>query len=283
MSWGPLTPEFESAILPAQGKVMLKITCSILILIFVSTVVANGSMINIPLGAANSFAVLAGSSVTSTGGTAIQGDVGVSPGSSVTGVPPGTVTGTIHLGDATAVQAASDLLTAYNNAAGQVCGTTLSGQNLGNTTLTPGVYCFSSSAQLTGVLTLNGMGDPNPVFLFQIGSTLVTANASAIVLENGARGDDVFFQVGSSATIDTGTAFQGNVLAFSSITLNTGATIGCGRALALGGGVTLDTNAISIDSLGCGISTAGTPEPGTAWLFGSGFLLTAVFVRRICT
>ena len=260
---------------------MLKITFSILIVFFLSIVFAKASMIDIPLGAADSFAVLAGSSVTNTGGTAIKGDVGVSPGFSVTGLTPGNVTGALHLGDAVATQAASDSLIAYNEAVSQVCGTTLSGQDLGGMTLTPGVYCFSSSAQLTGILTLNGLGYENPVFLFQIGSTLTAANASAIVLENGAQGDDVFFQVGSSATLGTGAAFQGNLLAFSSITLNTGATIGCGRALAEGGGVTLDTNAISTDSLACGLTTAGTPEPGTAWSMSSAFLLGMILVGRL--
>jgi Ice-binding-like len=131
-----------------------------------------------PLGTAANFGVLAASTVTNTGATVVMGDLGVSPGTAVTGFPPGTVTGTIHPGDAVALQAQTDAAIAYNNAAGQACDVNLTGQNLGGLTLTAAVYCFASSAQLTGQLTLDGQGNSNSVFIFQIGSTLSTASSS---------------------------------------------------------------------------------------------------------
>lgn len=134
------------------------------------------------LGTAGSFAVLGGSTVTNTGSSVITGDLGVSPGSSVTGFPPGTVNGTTHAGNATAAQAQSDTTTAYNSLAGQSCTSDLTGQDLGGKTLTPGVYCFSSSAGLTGTLTLNGQGNANAVFIFKTGSTLTTASNSVVVV-----------------------------------------------------------------------------------------------------
>src|SRR5436853_4693827 len=149
--------------------------------------VAAPASAQIPLGTSQSFAVLGGSTVTNTGPSVITGNVGVSPGSSITGFPPGTVSGgAIHAADATAAQAQSDLTTAYNTAAGTPCGVDLTGQNLGGLTLTPGVYCFSSSAALTGTLTLNLQGNPNAFFLFKIGSTLTTASGSSVVLINNA-------------------------------------------------------------------------------------------------
>ncbi len=213
---------------------------------------AYASAINVDLGTADAFAVLGGSTVTNTGATTIHGNLGVSPGSSITGFPPGLVTGgTTHAADAVAMQAQNDLTTAFNMAAGEPCGNVLTGQDLGGLTLTPGVYCFASSAQLTGILTLNALGDPNAVFVFQIGSSLSTASNSSVVFTNGGQGDSVFFQVGSSATLGTNTAFAGNILALTSITLTTGSTINCGRALARNGAVTLDTNNVSIDTAGC--------------------------------
>ncbi len=205
-----------------------------------------------PLGTAGSFGVLAGSAVTNTGPTNVMGDLGVSPGSSVTGFPPGVVAGTIHAGDSVAAQAQSDATIAYNNAAGQSCDFQLTGQDLGGLTLTSGVYCFDSSAQLTGQLTLNGQGNPNSVFIFRIGSTITTASNASVSLIGNAQPCDVFWQVGSSATLGTGTHFQGNLLALTSITLITGATSSTGM-YALNGAVTLDSNTISA----CGF--AGTP------------------------
>jgi len=199
----------------------------------------------VTLGVANSFAILAGSTVTNTGTTIIDGDLGLSPGTAATGFPPGVINNGIqHLNDAVAVQAQSDLVVAYNNAAGQSCDHYLTGQDLGGMVLTPGVYCFNSSAQLTGALTLDGQNNSNPIFIFQIGSTLTTASNSSIVLINSAQACNIFWQVGSSATLGTDTLFKGNILALTSITLNTRAGVD-GRVLARNGAITLDTNIVN--------------------------------------
>ena len=208
------------------------------------------------LGTAASFAVLAGSTVTNTGATTVNGNLGVSPGSAVTGFPPGTVTGgAIHAGDAVAAQAQNDATTAYNNLAGQACNTNLTGQDLGGKTVIPAVYCFSTSAQLTGALTLDGQGNPGSVFIFQIGSTLITAAGSSVLLINGAQACNVFWQVGSSATIGTNTSFAGSILASTSITLNNSARVD-GRALAHNGAVTMDTNRVAASQ--CSAAPAAT-------------------------
>ena len=196
------------------------------------------------LGSASSFAVLGGSTVTSTGLTLLTGDLGVWPGTEITGFGPGVVIGTIHAGDEVAAQAQSDLTTAYNALAGLPCNTDLTGQDLGGQTLAPGVYCFSSSAQLTGTLVLDAGGNPNAVFIFQIASTLTTATNSSVVMINGGRVCNVFWQVGSSATLGTGTAFAGNILAYVSITLTTAVSLS-GRALARTAAVTMDTDTVS--------------------------------------
>lgn len=230
----------------------------------------------IPLGTAGLFAVLAGSTVTNTGPTVIMGDLGLAPGSSVTGFPPGDLLppSSFHVTDATAAQAQRDLTTAYNAAAGAACSNDLSGQDLGGLTLTPGVYCFSSSAQLTGTLMLNALNNPDAVFDIQIGSTLTTASNSVVLFENGISPFNVFWQVGSSATLGTDTQFAGNILALTSITLNTRADIQCGSALARNGAVTLDTNEISRSGSGCEIAADSTvPESSTALLLGTGLLL----------
>ncbi|NGO42032.1 ice-binding family protein [Streptomyces ureilyticus] len=213
------------------------------------------------LGDAQSYAVLGGQSVTNTGPSLVSGDLGVSPGSSITGFPPGTVLGTIHSDDAHAARAKADLRTAYNSAAGQAPDFDLTGQDLGGLTLIPGVYRFSSSAQLTGDLTLDAQGDPSAVWVFQIGSTLTTASGSNVNLINGASPCNVFWQVGSSATLGTETDFVGTIMALASITLNNGADIN-GRALARVGSVTMDTNNISVGSCGTG-TTGGTTTAGT--------------------
>ena len=196
------------------------------------------------LGAADDFAVLGASTVTNTGLTEVTGDVGVSPGTAVTGFPPGIVNGTIYSAGAVAAQAQSDLTAAYNDAEGRACQVDLTGQDLGGMTLTDGVYCFSSSVGLTGTLTLDAQGDPNAVFIFQIGSTLTTASASSVNLINGAQSCMVVWQVGSSATLGTTTAFSGNVLALTSNTATTGVTVD-GRLLAQNGAVTLDSNTVT--------------------------------------
>jgi hypothetical protein len=243
---------------------------------------------SINLGTAGSYAVLAGSTVTNTGSSVLTGDLGVWPGTAVTGFPPGMVTGgTINAGNAAAQTAESDLTTAYNTAMGLTRTSTLTGQNLGGMTLTPGVYFFASSAQLTGALTLNTLGNPNAVFVFQIGSTLTTASSSSVIFTSSMSDSNVYWQVGSSATLGTGTTFEGNILALTSITLTTGATIGCGSALAINGAVTLDTNVIgggcsNIVGGSGGGGTTTVPEPGTVGLLGAGLaLLVGVGGRRL--
>lgn len=202
------------------------------------------------LGTAQSFAVLGGSTVTNTGSSVVTGDLGLSPGTAVVGFPPGLVAGgTIHAADAVALQAQNDVTTAYNSLAAQACTADLTGQDLGARVLTPGVYCFSTSAQLTGTLTLDALGIPSAVFIFKIGSTLTTASNSLVLLTNAATPCNVFWQIGSSATLGTGTTFVGNILALASITLTTGAR-NVGRILARTGAVTLDTN--TVDRSLCG-------------------------------
>jgi len=200
------------------------------------------------LGTAANFAILAGSTITNTGNTTITGDVGLSPGTAVTGFPPGVLSGTSHLADPTAAAAKLDLTAAFNDAAGRT-GVLTVPTELGGTTLPPGVYNSAAGTfGITGTLTLDAVGNPNAVFIFQAASTLITASNSSIVLVNGAQANNVFWQVGSSATLGTGTTFRGNILAQASITVTTGATIE-GRALTQTAAVTLDTNAISIATL----------------------------------
>jgi uncharacterized repeat protein (TIGR01451 family) len=217
------------------------------------------------LGSAASFAVLAGTTVTNTGSTTIGGNVGVSPGTAVTGFGPGIVSGgAIHAGDATATQAEANLATAYGQVAGEAVDTQLSGQNLGGLTLTPGVYHFNSAAQLTGTLTLDAQGNPDARFDIQIGTTLVTSYNSAVDIIHGGQADNVYFQVGSSATLGADTAFQGNILANTSITLDTGANILEGRALAINGAVTLDTNQVSVPQADVSVTNTTAAGPVVA-------------------
>jgi type VI secretion system secreted protein VgrG len=233
------------------------------------------------LGTASSFSVLAGSAVTNTGFSVIQGNLGVSPGTAVTGFPPGLVVdGTIHSADAVAAQAQIDLTTAYNALAGMAPTANLTGQDLGGLTLTPGVYKFDSSAQLTGALTLNALGNPDALFVFQIGSTLTTASASSVLETNGVDDCNVYWDIGSSATLGTTTAFQGNILAVTSITLTTGATIESGSALAQNGAVTLDDNTITATDCNSSVAPA-VPEGSSAALFlGGGVPLLGAFAMR---
>jgi hypothetical protein len=204
------------------------------------------------LGTAGSFAVLAGQTVTNTGPSTINGNLGVSPGAAVTGFPPGTVNGTIHEADAAAGQAQLDLTTAYNDAAGRTPFVSVPA-DLTGLTLTPGVYKNASAMGLTGAMTLDAQGNPNAVFIFQAGSTLITGSGSTVNLINGAQPCNVFWQVGSSATLGTTSNFVGNILALSSISLNNGVTLS-GSALARNGSVTLIDDTVTAAQC----ATAGT-------------------------
>ena len=217
------------------------------------------------LGTAQSFGVLGATAVSNTGPSVITGDLGIFPGtaSAVTGFPPGQVLGATHFADAVALGAQNDVTAAYLNLAGQGCNATISA-DLGGQTLVPGVYCSATSMGLTGALTLNAQGDPNAVFIFQVGSALTTAVNSSVHMINGGQACNVFWQIGSSATIGVGSTFIGNILALTSITLNTNATAN-GRILAQTGAVTLDTNnAVSVCSSAPPIAT-GTPTLSKAF------------------
>ena len=204
------------------------------------------SLMTVALATDSGFAVLAGSTVTSTGNTVVTGDLGVSPGTAVTGFPPGMLVGAQHDGDPTSAQALADLTTAYNDAAGRtLCSVTVAG-NLGGQTLTPGLYTSTSSLAISsGDLTLDAQGDPDAVFIFQMASTLTTTSARQVILSGGAEAANVFWQVGTSATLGTTSAFQGTIMADQAITLETGASLD-GRALARIAGVSLDTNSITM-------------------------------------
>ncbi|MCS5716816.1 ice-binding family protein [Herbiconiux sp. CPCC 205763] len=218
---------------------------------------AIGTTVN--LGTAATYSVLGGQSVTNTGPSILGAGVGVSPGSAITGFPPGITLGARHAADAEALQAQSDLGTAYDAAAAQAVDVSVEG-DLGNRTLLPGVYNAASSIGLTGAVTLNGQGDPDAVFIFQIGSGLTTATSSSVVPINGARACNVFWQIGESAVIGSSTSFVGTIMALTTITLGSGATVD-GRALARNGSVTLNNNVFT-DGL-CDASTPTSPPPTT--------------------
>ena len=199
-------------------------------------------VLNNILGSANSYGILAGSTVTCAGAPGqINADVGVSPGSTTTGFPPCVITGATHLADAVAGTQQGRLTGAYNYLASRACGTVVTPADLGGRTLPPGVYCAATSMGVTGTVTLDGQGDPNATFIFQIGSTLTTGTGANIALIGGAQAKNVWWQVGSSATLGTGTTFRGSILALTSITLVDNATM-LGRALARNGAVSLGTN-----------------------------------------
>jgi hypothetical protein len=198
----------------------------------------------VDLRTAGRFGVLASSTVTSTGPTSVTGDLGVSPGTAITGFPPGILVGTKHAGNPTAARAAADLVTAYNDAAGRVgCAVTVAG-NLGGMTLAPGLYKSTSSLAISsGDLTLDAQGDGDAIFIFQMASTLTTTAGRRVTLANGARAANIFWQVGTSATFGTNSVFAGTVMAQAAITMGTGATLD-GRALARTAAVALDRNTI---------------------------------------
>ena len=252
----------------------------------------NATAVEVDLGTANNFAVLAYSAVSSTGPTVITGgNVGLYPDtlSSVTGFSPGngtvTAPGIIEAANFDTQQAQNDLTTAYKTAAGLAPTKDLSGQDLGGLTLTPGVYSFSSSAGLTGKLTLNNQGNPDAVFVFKIGSTLTTASGSSVVtindgpLSGSHPGISVFWQVGSSAVLGTGTDFEGNILAQASITDNSGSTV-LGRLLAETGAVTLNDTTITAPpaEVNGGGGGKNVPDTGsTLLLLGFGVAALSAF------
>jgi hypothetical protein len=234
-------------------------------LLFASS--ALGASATVGLGSAASFSVLGGSTVTNTGPTTMFGDLGLSPGSSVTGAPH--VLGQTHVDDAVAIGAKNSLTTGYNNAASRPsngsAGTDLAGQ-----VFLPGVRNASSSLLLSsGSVTLDAQGNPNAVFIFQIGSTLITGSNTSVVLVGGAQACNVFWQVGSSATLGTGTRFVGTIMASATITANTAATIH-GRLLARTGAVNLDTNTITTSNCPSSASGSGGGTETTTGAGGSG-------------
>jgi hypothetical protein len=224
-----------------------------LAIVMATTTVAAPSSVG--LGTAKSFAVLAGTTITNTGPTKVTGDIGLHPGSAVTGFASVTYIGALHLADGVALQAKNALVTAYNDAAGRTPVTTIATE-LGGQVVKAGVYDSAAGTfGVTGTLTLDAEGDSQAVFIFQMASTLITAPGSSVALINGASACNVFWQVGSSATLDTTTSFKGTIMALTSIALKTGATLQ-GRALARNGEVTLDTNVIT--SAACSPPTAPT-------------------------
>lgn len=235
----------------------------------------------VDLGTANNYAVMAGSDITSTGPTVINGGLALTPGSSVTGGP--TVNGAYDVDNAAAIQAQKDLTTAYTTAADLTPIINLTGKNLGGLILTPGVYSFDSSAQLTGTLTLNNLGNPDAVFVFQIGSTLTTASDSKVITINSGNsknlGISTFWQVGSSATLGTSTEFEGNIMALTSITADTGTTVLDGRLLALNGAVTLDDNIITAPP--AEVAPPSVPDTSSTFLLlGIGMATMVVFKKH---
>jgi hypothetical protein len=249
------------------------------------------------LGTAQAFTILGGAAVTNTGLTTIHGDVGVAPGTAVTGLGPATLSGTVHSDDAAAALAHLDAIAAGAYLASLSFTQDLSGMNLGGMTLTAGVYRLASSAQLTGALILDAQNLANALFVFQIGSTLTTAAASSVIVIHGSADTGVFFGVGTSAVLGTGSQFAGNIVAADSITFNSAASLLCGRALAVNGAVTLDTNRVSSDCAAGGAlgsanvdygsqgfagiaATQDLPEPGTLLLLPLGLAGFIVARRR---
>jgi hypothetical protein len=244
-------------------------TFSLAAVLGLSTGALHGATVN--LGTAASFAVLAGAGITNTGATSITGDVGTFPTTSMTGFGTVVVMGTNNAGNAVTQTAKTDLILAYNDAAGRSSFVQFAGgSDMVGLTLIPGVYSSTSSLFLTGTVTLDAQGDPNAMWIIQTGSTFISGSGSRVSLINGASACNVFWQVGSSATLGTGTTFAGTILALASITLNTGATVD-GRALAREGAVTMDTNVINN-------SNCAVPEPRSALLLLPG--LAALTARR---
>jgi len=256
----PLIHKMEVVRQPHPTRLFLAVAASAALVFFTTAQPAHAIGTTIGLGNAASYSVLGGQSVTNTGPTTLSGSVGVNPGTAISGFPPGITGGVIHNNDAHSLQAQSDLTTAYNNAAGQAADATV-GAQLGGLTLLPGVYHAPSSAQITGPLTLNAQGDPNAVFIFQIGSSLTTASSSSVVLLNNAQSCHVFWQIGASATLGTNSTFVGTIMALTSISVTTGATVQ-GRALARNGSVTLDNNVFT--NVTCATATTAPTSTATS-------------------
>jgi hypothetical protein len=221
------------------------------------------------LGSAAAFAVLGAADVTNTGASTLVGNLGVYGGTSITGSSTITLDGAIHQTDAVAHQAQTDANSAFTSLAAMPVTTNLSGQDLGNVgVLAPGVYQFTSSAQLTGALVLNFASNPNQPFVFLVGTALTTATGSSVTVIGGGNDSLVYWDVGSSATLGTDTDFLGTIIADQSITLDTGARIGCGRAIALVGGVTMDADTVST------LCNQGNyvPEPGSLFILTVGLI-----------
>jgi hypothetical protein len=239
---------YPSLLVVSRAKCMLRgLVLAVVFLFPHQDALASQALVD--LASADSFAVLAGTTITSTAGGTIIGDLGVWPGTAfVPGVPPVIVDGTIHLGDPVAAQAQADLTTAFNDAAGRTLGAILSDGELGGKTLAPGLYKSApGSFAITSVdLTLDAQGNPNAVWIFQMpSSTLTVLSGRQVILSGGALARNIFWQVGSSATLGTNSVFKGNILAYTAITVTTGARLD-GRALALNGAVTLDANTLTI-------------------------------------
>jgi hypothetical protein len=221
------------------------------------------------LGRATPFAVLSGQGVTNTGSTVIHGNLGTVPAAAVTGFPPGHVHGAIHQADAVALGAQNDLITAYTSAAGRIP-VTIVATELGGQTLTPGVYSTETGDfQITGTLTLDAQGDPNGVFIFQTSTTLITASSSVVRLIGAASPCNVFWQIGSSATLGTGSNFRGTIMALTSIQVDTGVNI-IGRVLARNASVTLDNDTITMTRCAPASPSQVTPVPSGGVQTGGG-------------
>ena len=217
---------------------------------------AQAAAIPVPLGTAGSFAVLAGTTITNTGATTVNGDMGLTPGTSITGMPPLVLNGASHVADTVALAAQADLKTAFDNAAGQTPAKAIPSE-LGGSTLVPGVYS-SGVFTITNTVTLDAGNDPNAIFVFQSAATLNAGAGSHVALINGASPCNVFWLVRSSATLNTTADFTGNILALTDISLFTGATVQ-GRLLARNGAVTLDANTITKPT--CLVTATPTPTP----------------------
>ena len=248
--------------LPAALSAGIAIAVAGMLAIVASAPSAQAIGTNVGLGTATSYSVLGGQSVTNTGSSVLSDDVGVSPGTDISGFPPGITLGTTHQTDAHAAQAQLDLATAYDAAASQATDGSISG-DLGGLTLLAGVYTAASSIALTGTLTLNAQGDPDAVFLFQVGSDLTTASGSTVAMINGGQSCNVYWQIGRSATLGSNTTFVGTIMALTSVSLNTGSTVD-GRALARNGSVTLDGNTFTRGACTTAAATSTSSAPASS-------------------